>query len=339
MCVVLPRHSQLGFVVCVFVRSFSCPGLWCPCFCPPPLARDCGVCACASSFMAGVRGVCFCTHPSAFTLPVLAEVCGVCACALPRVFVRSLSSLMSMPRCFSFVHLLSWLGCVVLVLVPRHSWLGLGLPLVLECQWLVFCGLRVVGTLWCGVRSAGLRHQVAVVARHMVLCHRCGRQRASLACPVAPCLCAEPRPVRSGSMRLSESFCCGATIAVFIATCLVRRSPVLNVCGRAGHVEARREPGSWCPPAGQFRAGLAPRRTTWGPGVGWSLGIPSGVGLVLHVLRCFCVCGPGHTRVQFRTQFALRRCCRALHRGCFVWTPAPSLAGWRALGPRPICVC
>ena len=165
VCVQLPHHSLLGFVVCVFVRSLSWPGLWCPCFCTPALARDCAVCAFASSFLAELCGVCVCAHPSTLTPPALAELCGVCACALPRVFVCSLSSLTSVPRCFSSVHLLSWLGYVVLVLVPRHSWLGLGLSLVLECQWLVLCGLCVVGTLWYCVHSAGLWRQVAVVAQ------------------------------------------------------------------------------------------------------------------------------------------------------------------------------
>ena len=49
----------------------------------------------------------------------------------------------------------------------------------------------------CCARFPGSRHPVAVVAWHLSSCHGCGRQRASLACLVAPRWCAAPRPVRS----------------------------------------------------------------------------------------------------------------------------------------------
>ena len=83
------------------------------------------------------------------------------------------------------------------------------------------------------------------------------------------CVCA-PRLVRSCRSRcagrLSRRRC--AVTAGFIATHLVRRSPGLRVCGCVGHVEAGREPGSWCLPAGPGGPRLAPRHTPSGPGCG-----------------------------------------------------------------------
>ena len=55
----------------------------------------------------------------------------------------------------------------------------------------------------CRARFPGLRQPVAIVDWHLSLCHGGGRRRASLACLVAPRLCAAPRPVRSLSVLMS----------------------------------------------------------------------------------------------------------------------------------------
>ena len=48
----------------------------------------------------------------------------------------------------------------------------------------------------CCARFPGLRLPLAVVALHLSLCRDCGRQRASLACLLAPRWCPAPRSVR-----------------------------------------------------------------------------------------------------------------------------------------------
>ena len=94
----------------------------------------------------------------------------------------------------------------------------------------------------CCARFPGSRHPVAVVAWHLSSCRGCGRQRASLACLVAPRWCAAPRPVRSLSVLRS---------AFLSPWCLPPPrglSPPALLGGCAGHVEAGREPGSLCLP-------------------------------------------------------------------------------------------
>ena len=145
--------------------------------------------------------------------------------------------------------------------------------------------------LVCLARFPGSRHPVAAVAWHLSSCRGCGRQRASLACLVAPRWCAAPRPVRS-------------LLVLWLAFpspwCLPQpRGPsppaLLGDC--AGHVEAGREPGSLCLPLATAEArALGALRVVpiRGPAMGLSLAGPSGFGLGLRALRWFGVCGPGH---------------------------------------------
>ena len=90
----------------------------------------------------------------------------------------------------------------------------------------------------CCAHFPGSRHAVAIVAWHLSSCRGCGRQRASLACLVAPRWCAAPHPVRSLSVL---------RIAFPSPWCLPQprglSPPALLGCC-AGHVEAGREPGS-----------------------------------------------------------------------------------------------
>ena len=94
--------------------------------------------------------------------------------------------------------------------VARARW-----PLVLGAV----CGFRACLSLApspvprfvvCCARFPGLRHQVAVFAWHLSLCRGCRRQRASLACLVAPL--GAPHLVRFGRSRCSSrlSRCRGA---------------------------------------------------------------------------------------------------------------------------------
>ena len=143
----------------------------------------------------------------------------------------------------------------------------------------------------CCAHFPGSRHPVAVVAWHLSSCLGCGRQRASLACLVAPRWCAAPRPVRSLSVLRS---------ALPLPWCLPPPrglSPQALLGGCAGHVEAGREPGSLClPPAPAEARALGALRVVpvRGPAMGSSLAGPSGFGLGLRALRRFGVCGPGH---------------------------------------------
>ena len=139
----------------------------------------------------------------------------------------------------------------------------------------------------CCARLPGSRHPVAVVAWHLSSCCGCGRRRASLACLVAPRLCAAPRPVWSLSMLRS------AFLSLWCLPPPRGLSPPALLGGCAGHVEAGREPGSLCRPLAPAEAralGVPVRR----PAMGLSLAGPSGFGLGLRALRWFGVCGPGH---------------------------------------------
>ena len=72
------------------------------------------------------------------------------------------------------------------------------------CGVWVGCCLAPVRVPWffaCCARSPGLWHPAAVAAWHLSVCPGCGRQRASLACLVAPR--GAPRLVRSGPSRCS----------------------------------------------------------------------------------------------------------------------------------------
>ena len=79
---------------------------------------------------------------------------------------------------------------------PCLSWPLLRSGLVLACPWFVWRALRAPCILR-ALLASGTR--VAVVAQN------CGQRRASLACPVAPRLCAAPCPVRSLLMRRSAA--------------------------------------------------------------------------------------------------------------------------------------
>ena len=188
----------------------------------------------------------------------------------------------------------------------------------------------------CCVRFPGSRHPVAVVAWHLSLCRGCGWRRTSLACLVAPRWCAAPRPVRSLSvLRLAfpSPWCLPPPRGL---------SPPALLGGCAGHVEARREPGSLCLPLAPAEAralGALRVVSVRGPAMGLSLAGPSGFGLALRALRWFGVCGPGHCGVRFPVPSVFRRGTRPVHRGCLVWTPTPPLAGRRTPGPGPTRVC
>ena len=155
------------------------------------------------------------------------------------------------------------------------------------CGVWVWCGLAPVPVPWlvagCA-RFPGLRHPVAVFAWHLSVCLGCGRQRASLACLVAPRWCAAPRPVWSLSV-LRSAF----------------PDPVAWDSGITGRLRGARggrpRTGLFVPAAGSRRgrgAGLAPCRTRSGPrdGVvpGGSLRHRSWAACAVVV----CVCGPGH---------------------------------------------
>ena len=134
----------------------------------------------------------------------------------------------------------------------------------------------------CCSRFPGLRHPVAVVVWHLSLCRGCGPWRASPACLVAPCWCAAPRPVRSLSVLRS------ASRSLWCLPPPQGLSPPALLGGCAGHVEAGREPGSFCLPLAPAKAGalgslrVIPVR---GPAMGLSLAGPSGFGLGLRALR------------------------------------------------------
>ena len=94
----------------------------------------------------------------------------------------------------------------------------------------------------CCAPFPGLRQPVAVVAWHLSSCPGCDRQRASLACLVAPRWCAAPRPVRSLWVLRSafvSPWCLPPTWGL---------SPPAQLAGCAGYFEAGREPGSLCLP-------------------------------------------------------------------------------------------
>ena len=142
--------------------------------------------------------------------------------------------------------------------------------------------LLSVAVVVCCARFPGLRHPEAVAAGNLSLCRGCGRRRASLACLVAPRWCAAPRPVRSLSVlrsALRSPWCLPPARGLSLPTLLG---------GCAGHVEAGREPGSFCLPMARPEAGalgslrVVPVR---GLAMGLSLGGPSGFGLGLRALR------------------------------------------------------
>ena len=134
----------------------------------------------------------------------------------------------------------------------------------------------------CCARFPRLRHPVDVVAPHLSSCFRSGRRPASLACLVATRWCAAPRPVRLLSVLRSafpSPWCLPPTRGLL--------PPALpGAC--AGHVEAGREPGSWCLPLAPAEAralgalSVVPVR---GPAMGLSLTGLSGFGLWLRALR------------------------------------------------------
>ena len=108
---------------------------------------------------------------------------------------------------------------------------------------------------------------------------------------MAPRWCVAPCPVRSLSLLRS----------VFLSPwCLPRArglSPPALLGGRAGHVEAGREPGSLCLPLTPAEAralGALRAFPFWGPAMGLSLAGSSGFGLGLRALRWLGMCGPSH---------------------------------------------
>ena len=140
------------------------------------------------------------------------------------------------------------------------------------------------------------RHPVVVVAWHLSVCLGCGRQRASLACLVAPRWCAAPRPVWSLLVL---------RLALPTLQCL---SPLRGISppdllgGCAGHVEAGREPGSLCLPVAAAKAAAVGSLRVVpvpGPAMGLSLACPLGVGLGLRAPRWFVCADPGSDASDF----------------------------------------
>ena len=170
--------------------------------------------------------------------------------------------------------------------------------------------------------------------------------RVSWLCPAAclsgvppgPAWCAAPRPVRSLSV-LRSSF----PTLWFLSPSQGLAPPAL-LGGCAGHAEAGREPGSLCllPAPAEARAlgslRVVPVR---GPAMGLSLAGPSGVGVGLRALRWLACVGPVTDASGFPYRPSFDRGNRPVHRGCFVWTPTPPLAGQRTPRPGPmrVCVC
>ena len=242
-------------------------------------------------------GVCVCLFArSACTLPLLAGVCGVGMCAWALVFAA-----------------------------PQHNWLGCWGVCVFVCAlrlypatlgWGVRCECVDSGSCFgCAPpRLAGVLGCVCVcvhglgVARHLFLCRGLLRAvRAARICCIwwplllGTCPCAlvvaatsplwracwprvgAPRLVRSGL-----SWCSGWLSQRHVpfpqrGTCAL---DLLGGC--AGHVEARREPGSLCLPLAAAEAavvGLLPVVPVQGPATGLSLAGPSGVRLGLCALR------------------------------------------------------
>ena len=240
-----PRSSWLGFWgVCVFVCALglypATPGWGVQRAALVPRHSWLGCAAWVCVLWLGFRlspatpgwgvGVCVCSCArSACTRPLLAGVCGVGVCAL------------------------AWVPAA-----PRHSWLGCwGVP-----DWCCVAPVPVPWFVACCARRPGLRHPVAVVAWHLSVCLGCGRQRASLACLVAPLWCAAPHPVWSLSVLRS---------AFLTPWCL---SPPRGLAPPAftgwlrGARGGRPRTGVIVPAAGLRRgwgAGLAPSRTTLGP--------------------------------------------------------------------------
>ena len=110
----------------------------------------------------------------------------------------------------------------------------------------------------------------------------------------------------------------------------------------AGHVDAGREPGSWClPPAPAEAGGLGSLCAVpaWRPAVGLYLAPPSSVGLGLRALRWLMVVDPVTHASGFPYRLSsdggLDRCTSAV----LVWTPTPPLSGRIRPNLGPLCVC
>ena len=226
------------------------------------------------------------------------------------------------------------------------------------------CGVRVWGPALPTVRaslralrSVGGSGVLGTCSRAVVRCVLCalpefaapsGRDRLA---PVrvpwlwpAACISGVPRApalvrrASSGPVALSAPVGFPATMGPS-PTRGFRQPDLLGGC--AGHVEAGREPGSWCLPLAPAEAGalgslrIIPIRA---PAMGLSLAGPSGVGLGLRALRWFGVCGLSYSRVRFPAPSAFQRGPRPVHRGSFVWTPTPPLSGGRMPHPGPVRV-
>ena len=271
-------------------------------------------------------GVCVCLRArSSCTPPLLAGVCGVRVCVWARVSAA--------PR-----H--SWVGCrgvcapvCALRLYPaKPGWglwsVGLMLPGTCSCAMVrcVLCALP-------GFAAPGGCRCLASVRVPWFWLAAC-----LSGVPRGPAWCAAPRPVRLLSVLRS------AFLTPWYLSPPRRLVPPALLSGPAGHAEAGREPGSLCLPLAPAEAGALGSLCVvpiWRPAMGLSLAGPSGVGLGLRALRWLACVDPVTDASGFPYRPSSGRGTRPVHRGCFVWTPTPSLSGQRT--PRPgaarVCVC
>ena len=175
------------------------------------------------------------------------------------------------------------------------------------------------------------------MAWHLSPCRGSGRQRASLACLVAPRCCAAPRPIRLLSVLRS------AFLSPWCLPPTRELSPPALLGGCAEHVEASREPGSLRLPLAPAEARapgalrIVPVR---GPAMGLSLAGPSGFGLGLRVLRWLACVDPvtDASGFPYRPSFdgGLGRCTGAVSCGR---RHLPFLVGGRHIRVPRVCVC
>ena len=171
---------------------------------------------------------------------------------------------MCLVRCVCVVHgsfaLLDWCMRLVHCVCGVHLLARFVVPFCAPCA-----SQALRARSGCCACFPGLRHSVAVVASHMVLCCGYCRRPASLACIVAHirALCL------TGRVTLGAPVNFPVAVGPSPTGCFC---PAVLLCGCPGHVKAGRETGSWfppLPPAALGRSvGLAPCHPALGPHYG-----------------------------------------------------------------------